>query len=151
MKVVLDATAFFVDRPYEGEVYTSPRVVAELVDLRAKCRYEALLAAGLTVTEPSPEAWKAAEAAAGLSRDIGVLSPTDLEVLALARDLEGVLYTDDFAVQNAAITLGVKTRPIQQRRAKKVKWKYRCAGCGRYYDEPGECPVCGAEVRRKRR
>lgn len=151
MKIVLDATAFFVDRPYEGEIYTSPRVVAELVDLRAKCRYEALLASGLTVTEPSPEARHAAEKAAESSRDIGVLSPTDLEVLALAHDLEGVLYTDDFAVQNAAISLGVRTHPIQQRRAKKVKWKYRCAGCGRYYHEPGECPVCGSEIRRKRR
>jgi UPF0271 protein len=151
MKAVLDATAFFVDRPYGGDLYTTPEVVAELVDLRAKCRYEALRAEGLAVASPSPESTLAAREAAGKSRDIGVLSPTDLSVLALARELGATVYTDDFALQNAAMRLGVATEPIQQRRAAKVAWKYRCTGCGRYFGHDGECPVCGSAITRKRR
>lgn len=151
MKAVLDATAFFVDRPYAGELYATPEVVAELVDIRAKCRYEALLAEGLSVASPSVESLDAARKAAGKSRDIGVLSATDLSVLALARELGAVVYTDDFALQNAAMRLGVTTEPIQQRRAAKVAWKYRCTGCGRYFKHEGECPVCGSPIVRKRR
>jgi len=150
MKAVLDATAFFVERPVEGELFTTPEVVAELVDLRAKCRYEALLATGLTVAGASSESIAKARGAAKKSRDIGVLSPTDLSVLALALDLGAVVYTDDFALQNAAIVLGVQTEPLQQRRAVRVKWKYRCSGCGRYYSHEGECMVCGAAIRRTR-
>ncbi len=151
MKAVLDATAFFVERPLEGDLFTTPEVVAELVDLRAKCRYEALLAGGLTVSGASPAALAQAREAARKSRDIGVLSETDLSVLARALEIEGVVYTDDFALQNAAIVLGVRTAPLQQRRAVRVRWKYRCTGCGRYADHEGECPVCGAPIRRPRR
>jgi len=151
MKAVLDATAFFVERPMEGDLFTTPEVVAELVDLRAKCRYEALLATGLTVSGASAGALERARRAAEKSRDIGVLSETDLSVLALALDIGGVIYTDDFALQNAAIVLGVGTEPLQQRRAVRVRWKYRCSGCGRYADHEGECMVCGAAIRRTRR
>ena len=69
--------------------------------------------------------------------------------LALAMDLEAVLYTDDFAIQNVAIALGVRTHPINQRKARRVFWKYRCSGCGKYFDHDGECPVCGAAIKRK--
>jgi UPF0271 protein len=83
------------------------------------------------------------------TRDSGVISDTDRELLALALDLEAVLYTDDFAIQNVATALGVQTHPITQRKAKRVFWKYRCSGCGKYYDHDGECPVCGAAIKRK--
>ncbi|TAJ45774.1 NOB1 family endonuclease [Methanofollis fontis] len=151
MKAVLDATAFFVERPLKGDLFTTPEVVSELVDLRAKCRFEALLATGLIVSEPSPEALSEARVAADESGDIGVLSETDLSVIALAHEIGAVIYTDDFALQNAALRLGIRIEPIQQRRARKVRWKFRCTGCGRYLDHDGECPVCGAAVRRTRR
>ena len=49
MKSVLDATVFFTDYPVTGECYTTPSVVAELVDLKSRCRYDLLVAAGLRV------------------------------------------------------------------------------------------------------
>ncbi len=52
MKCVLDSTVFFTDYPVTGECYTTPSVVAELVDLKSKCRYDLLVAAGLTVRSP---------------------------------------------------------------------------------------------------
>jgi len=87
--------------------------------------------------------------AAGATKDVTVISGTDRDLLALALDLEATLYTDDFAIQNVALVLGVKTLSLLQRKARRVHWKYRCSGCGRYAEHDGECPVCGAAIKRK--
>jgi UPF0271 protein len=88
------------------------------------------------------------KAAATASGDAGVLSEADIDLLALARDLSAVIVTDDFAVQNVAIRMGIETQQIQQRRARRVRWRFRCTGCGRYYRESGDCPICGAPMKR---
>lgn len=149
MKAVLDASVFFSDVKPDGELYTTPSVCDELRDIRSKGNFEKLSAAGLRVVSPGCMSLDRVRAAAVTTRDSGVISDTDRELLALALDLEAVLFTDDFAIQNVAIVLGVQTHPITQRKAKRVFWKYRCTGCGRYYDYDGECPVCGAAIKRK--
>ena len=149
MKIVLDASVFFSDWHPEGDLFTTPSVCDELRDIRSRGNYEKLCAEGLTIVSPARECKEAVTAAAITSRDIGVISDTDRDLLALARELGAVLYTDDFAIQNVAIILGVKICPISQRSAKQVLWKYRCTGCGRYFDHAGDCPVCGAVVKRK--
>lgn len=55
MKCVLDSTVFFTDYPVSGECYTTPSVVEELLDLKSKCRYDLLVAAGLIVRNPSAQ------------------------------------------------------------------------------------------------
>lgn len=149
MKAVLDASVFFSDIPLEGELFTTPSVCDELVDIRAKGNFEKLCTAGLTVVTPSRESLQAVDRAAEKSRDRAVISGTDRDLLALAKELGAVLYTDDFAIQNVAGVLGVETCPILQRKARPVRWKYRCTGCGRYYSHDGECLVCGAAIKRK--
>jgi endoribonuclease Nob1 len=149
MNAVLDASVFFTDWHPDGDLFTTPSVCDELRDIRSKGNFEKLSVAGLKVMSPGRESRDAVAVAATTSRDAGVISDTDRDLLALARELGAVLYTDDFALQNVAIVLGVRTHPITQRRAKRVHWKYRCAGCGRYFDHNGECPVCGAAVKRK--
>lgn len=149
MKSVLDASVFFSAYPIEGDIYTTPSVCDELVDIRAKGTFEKLSAAGLRVVSPDPHYRQKVIVASDLSRDKCVLSETDLDLLAVALEMEATLITDDFAIQNVAIGLGVTTRPISQRRAKRVQWKYRCTGCGRYWDHDGECRVCGAVIKRK--
>lgn len=149
MKAVLDASVFFSDIPLEGELFTTPSVCDELVDIRAKGNFEKLCSAGLTVVSPARESLQAVDRAAEKSRDSGVISGTDRDLLALAKELGAVLYTDDFAIQNVAGVLGVETHPILQRKARPVRWKYRCTGCGRYYSHDGDCPVCGAAIKRK--
>ena len=57
------------------------------------------------------------------------------------------LVTDDFAVQNVAHRLEIAVQPIRQRKAKARTWKYRCTGCGRYFDHPGICDYCGVASR----
>jgi len=158
MKFVLDASFFFaggeldrLPRPVDQEtdLYTTSEVVDEVRDLSSRCRLEALIEAGLMVRTPTKETLHRIDLAAGVSGDRPVLSRTDLSLLALALDLAATLVTDDFAVQNTAKAAGIRTVSIQQRQARYRRWRFRCSGCGRYYHEIGECPVCGAEIKRK--
>ncbi|ABN56207.1 MULTISPECIES: NOB1 family endonuclease [Methanoculleus] len=149
MTLVLDASVFFTEIPFDGPASTTPSVVAELTDTHAKCRFEVLTAAGLRVREPREEDLARVDAAALRTGDSGVLSGTDRDILALALELSAVLVTDDFAVQNVAHRLGIETRSIRQRPARPIRWRYRCSGCGRYWKGPGDCPICGASIKRK--
>ncbi|MEN6343199.1 MAG: PIN domain-containing protein [Methanospirillum sp.] len=153
MTVVLDASAFFAAGEAalaalgpDDRLLTTPSVLAEVRDAAARCRLELALERGLLVLEPSASALGAVDAAAAASGDADRLSATDRDLLALALEHGGTLVTDDFALQNAALRLGVGCRPIAQRRAAPRRRGYRCTGCGRYGDGPGECPVCGAAI-----
>ncbi len=147
-RVVLDASVFFADLPIEGEVYTTPAVLDEIKTQAALMRLALLEEQGLRVHAPAPAALAKVSAAARKSGDITTLSETDTSILALAAELDAAVMTDDFAVQNTAQRLGIPVIPIMQRRAKKRKWSYRCTGCGRFWSAPGECQICGAEIRR---
>jgi len=149
MKIVCDASFFFGEYPADGELYTTPEVVSELCDLRSKCRFDLLQENGLIVTSPGPASMTRVKRAAASSGDIGVLSETDLGLLALAIEINGVIATDDFAIQNVAAVLGVVTRPILQRKAKKRQWRLVCTGCGRDVESGSDCPVCGASLKRR--
>jgi UPF0271 protein len=148
-RAVLDASVFFSEFHPDGELYTTPSVCDELRDIRSKGNYERLSAAGLRVMSPGDRSLVRVGDAAKASRDAGVISATDRDLLALALELGAILYTDDFAIQNVAFRLSVETRPIAQKKARSVRWRYRCAGCGKYFDHDGECPVCGATIKRK--
>jgi UPF0271 protein len=149
MRNVIDTSFFFYDLAVDGELYTTQSVIDELRDLRSKSRFDVLCAQGLTLAIPSAGNTEKVKAAAKKSGDSGIISSTDCDLLALALDLDAVLYTDDFAIQNVAWVLGVQTIPINQRKAKRIHWKYRCSGCGRYFDHDGECLICGSIIKRK--
>jgi len=149
MKAILDSSSFFSDIPITGDLYTTPSVCDELIDIRSKGNFEKLSAEGLQVISPSAGSREIVTTAAKKTRDTGVISDTDCDLLALALDLGAVLHTDDFAIQNVAGVLGVQTIPINQRKAKRIHWKYRCSGCGRYFDHDGECLICGSIIKRK--
>ncbi|MDD1653746.1 MAG: nucleotide-binding protein [Methanomicrobiales archaeon] len=141
---VLDASAFFAEVPLDGELLTTPSVVEELRDIRAKGRYESLLAAGLHVESPGRDSLRHVADAADRTGDTGALSPADRDLLALALERAGTVVTDDFALQNTARELGIAVQPILQRRARRIRWRFRCPGCGATADRPGPCPVCGS-------
>ena len=149
MKAVLDSSFFFYDLPLEGDLFTTHSVCDELLDIRSKGRFEKFCALGLQIVTPRKENIQKVTKAAGKSGDTGIISDTDRDLLALALELDAVLYTDDFAIQNVACRLGVTIAPMLQRKARKISWRYRCSGCGRYSDHAGECLVCGSEIKRK--
>jgi UPF0271 protein len=148
MRYVLDTSAFFIEVPIEGELFTTPLVVTELKDFRSRARFEVLSAGGLSVREPGEDSRITVDTAAGVSGDAPVLSPADREVLSLALEIGGCLVTDDFAVQNVALTIRVPTRSLLQRKARFRKWRFRCTGCGRISTDPAGCPVCGSPMKR---
>jgi len=147
-KRVLDATAFFLDIPLEGELVTTPAVVEELLDATSRCRFEAFAAAGLVVSSPGKSSLQEVQRAAAATGDEPVLSRADREILAVALETGAEVVSDDFAVQNVARHLEIPLVPLQQRRARKRMWKFRCPGCGKLAEGPGECPVCGSGLKR---
>ena len=148
MYVVADASVFIWGKRPEGELITVPAVEAELKDINAKSRLYIFEA---RVESASPQSLKAARSAAAETGDLKALSPADLEVLAKALEYQATLATDDYALQNVALHLGLKIEPIGQPRIKrKLKHVQRCQGCGRSFE--GEaCPDCGTPARKKKR
>lgn len=149
MNFVLDSSAFIVGIELEGRLFIPSSILWELKDLRSKGRYEVLQAAGLVVQDPEKAYITRVLHAARETGDAPVLSPADIDILALALELSATLVSDDFAVQNVAHALGLSICPIQQRTAQPIRWRYRCAGCGRYYEKEGICEVCGSQIKRK--
>jgi endoribonuclease Nob1 len=149
MRSVLDSSAFFTAATFEGELYTTSSVISELRDLPSKARSDLLREAGLQVMDPDRESVSRVRENAVARGEAGVLSPTDIGVLALALQLRACIMSDDYALQNVARSLSIQVIPIQQKGARNIRWKFRCSGCGRYYREPGECQICGALIQRK--
>jgi UPF0271 protein len=151
VRYVLDTSALFSmqDLP-PGEVYVTPGVVAELrkyEDPRLRF-WEDML----KVTSPSPGALDAVRKAAARTGDDARLSPTDMEVLALALELKAELLTDDYSIQNLARVMGIRYRGVGLKGIREVvRWKYRCTGCRKEWDENyPDCPICGSALRSSR-
>jgi UPF0271 protein len=148
MRYVVDASFFFSEAILDGEILTPPSVVEEVADPRSRLRLEALLASGLSVVPPSPGSVRRVSGAAAETGDIPRLSPADIDLLALALDLGATVVTDDYAVQNVALRLGMGVKGILQGKARPRQWRFRCPGCNRRYSSAGTCPVCGSALKR---
>lgn len=152
-RFVLDTTALLAGLDFEGEVYVPARVLEEARRKGVDPRTELLLEAKARVLDPGEGERERVRRAARETGDGTALSPVDVDVLALALQLEAAILTDDYAIQNVASHLRLPYRPAVLpgiRRA--LRWTHRCRGCGRYWVQDREvCPVCGSEVRRVRR
>ncbi len=152
--IVLDAAAMFagIELSY-GPFYTTESVLGEVRDNESRMRLEFAQASGkLVVLSPPREHLELARARAGELGLLGELTGTDLEVLALASYVKSVcgsstLYTDDRAVQDVALSLGVRVRGIKYaERRRPGRYSYRCRACGHRASAPGECPRCGSPL-----
>ncbi len=153
MIYIADASLFIVRKRLEGAVVTVPSVVKELRDENARTALELMNVR----VEPPLESFKnVVRSKAGITKDSEELSHTDIDILAKALEYskreETILVTDDFAVQNTAIQLGVKVMPIAQRKIKDVLiWEKQCIGCKRRFPEGEVCPVCGSPLKKRRK
>lgn len=152
MRRVLDASALLSGASFDGELYTTPEAVREVRRLGSTPQLDAVLATKVRALSPAKESTEAILAAANETADDTRLSPTDVGLLALARDLGATLLTDDYSIQNVATRLAIPYERVLERGIKElVHWTYRCRGCGRFFDGPmKECPVCGSKVRTTR-
>lgn len=159
--VLLDASAFIMGyeaSDAEAENYTVPAVREEIKQARLMTiRLEMAMETGkLKVISPDPRYRKAVDEAAAELGELGSLSETDKDLLALALQLKGrdpVIVSDDYSVQNAAEHLGIRHRSLATVGIRRrFNWIIYCPGCRRTYDNlklGDACPVCGTTLRRK--
>ena len=153
MIYIADASLFIVRKRLEGDVVTVPSVVKELRDENARTALELM---NVRVEAPLESFKKDVRSKAGITKDSEELSSTDIDILAKALEYskreETILVTDDFAVQNTAIQLGIRVMPAAQRKIKDILlWEKQCIGCKRRFPEGEVCPVCGSPLKKRRK
>lgn len=153
MVYIADSSLFIIRKRLEGRIVTVPSVVEEIKDEFARTAMELM---DVTVEPPLSVFIKEVRKKAEITKDSEELSNTDIDILAKALEFsrggeETFLVTDDFAVQNTAIQLGIKVMPAGQRKIKDVLlWEKRCIGCKRRFPAGEECPVCGSPMKKIR-
>jgi UPF0271 protein len=118
-------------------------------------KFELLKETGLKIFSPNPLFIKKIKNEAKKTGDIGRLSNTDIEILALALEIKSkkekpIILTDDYSIQNIADTLSINYENILQSKIKKrFKWISKCLGCGKKYKENiNTCPICGSKTKK---
>jgi len=150
---VLDASSFihgYNPSVEEGDHYTTNGIIKE-VKTKMDIIHLAIEYGKLSIREPKRETIEKVKKTSIKTGD--TLSINDIEILALAMDLGGILYTDDYGLQNVAERLSVKVKCIVSEGIKgRFIWKLICKGCKKmynidYYDVL--CEVCGSPLERK--
>lgn len=155
MIYIADSAVFIMGKDIDpSTLVTVSSVVGELRSHDASLRLELALEGGARVEAVDPVLRQQVIDAAGSTMDSEELSPTDIDMLAKALEYggEAVLLTDDYAVQNTASVLGIKFLPVVQKKIKDVlEWEKECFGCRRRFPSGDVCPVCGSELKKKRK
>ena len=150
---VADSSVFILRMPLstrmQNRIITTPEVVSELTDMKSKMVLEAAIESGVEVESPLTHLITEVRSHASRTGDIERLSATDIGILPKALEHGGILCTDDYAIQNVAESIGIKTEPILQEGIKETfEWGRRCKGCGRRFGSDVRiCTVCGSETK----
>jgi len=147
---VLDSSAFIHDYHTDEQMASIPDVREEL-EGESAFRFDAMEGSGMHIHIPTDGTVEKIERAAAETGDRKELSTTDVRLLAAAFELDGVVVTDDYAVQNVADRLNVVAEVIAQDGiAEQREWRFQCQGCGREFDDHHDrCPICGSDLSRK--
>ena len=153
---ILDSTAFIrLDFPRiqtieESTFLTTYSVKEELKDFRSRMNLDTMLLSNkLTLVSPDPNNIKAMTEKLKRVDPIRKLSLTDIEILTLALEENGVLITNDFAIQNAAHQFNIKTQVVS---GKKIKYTrkgiLKCTSCNKKFKlQTDSCPDCGGKLK----
>jgi UPF0271 protein len=154
---VLDTTAFIgLDFPIlqtleVSKFLTANSVIEELKDFRSKMNLEVIQQTKkLEISSPNSQEL---EILVNKIRNLDPntnLSNTDICVLALTRQVKGVLVTNDLAMQNVAKLMNIPIRVLGGRKIKEIRRSHlRCMSCKRTFQVSNQqCPVCGGELKR---
>jgi UPF0271 protein len=150
--IVLDSSAFFSMDGLPSEEHVCPPGVIRELQNHEDPRLE-LWGDMVRVSDCTKESLQKVEEAAKRTGDDARLSPVDKTVLALALDVNGTIWSDDYSIQNVARVLNIGFRPVGMKGIEKVvKWNYKCTGCGKWYKEKlPDCPICGSQLKGCRR
>ena len=149
---VLDATAFYQGFHLRSNItcVTTGMVFEEISHIQSKLSIleSLVLNKRIKIVEPSKNTIKLVESDAkhlGESR----LTAADISIIALAKDYDAILVTDDFAICNLANSMSISllnlgTQGIRETR----KWIKFCKSCGRGYPPTLTiCSLCGNKLR----
>jgi len=156
---VLDTSAILSGKPLnfaDAEMITTFSVSSELKPGGKDYQnFMYLKDKGLKFQIPSKESIDFVKKTSKKTGDAGRISQVDLEILALAWDLQKnnlniVILSDDYSIQNLASELKIKFESISQKGiTKKLKWGVRCTGCNKKFkDNISVCPICGSDTKK---
>lgn len=146
MKVVLDTSAIIYLNDFRrfGELYTVQEVVNEVKDKISSIKLSSL---DLKVIEPSLTSIEKIKAEAKETGDLEKLSKTDLKILALAKENNLIIISDDRNIQNVAEKIGLSYISIFSKKISKlITWKKFCKNCKKYFEKGNVCSVCGGKL-----
>lgn len=148
MKVVLDTSAIIYLNDFRtfDEILTVQEVVNEVKD-----KVSSMKLAGLDfkIAEPSTKTIEEIKQIAKETGDLERLSNTDIKVLALAKENNCTIISDDRNIQNIAEKLSIGYISIYNEKITKlITWKRFCKNCRKFYDKEKVCPVCGSDLSR---
>ncbi len=144
---ILDASAIILRKAVFREMVTVPEVIQEIKDEKSRIYLDVVK---IRVEEAKEEFVLEVIDTARKTGDAERLSDADIKLLAKALEINGILVTDDYSIQNVAKRLGIKFENIMQKGIEKeFKWIRVCRGC-RKITQRKICEVCGSETYLKR-
>ncbi len=153
MKYVLDSSCFINMSSLdfeECEAYTTPEVVKELKDFKSKALFNII---NPEIREPRKEYVEIVKKKARITGDLNVLSKTDISVVALGIEIEGVVVSDDFDIQNICEELRIDWQSVSGMKIKKsFKREKYCQACGKKFSNDyvlNKCNVCGHKLKHR--
>jgi UPF0271 protein len=156
---ILDTSAILSGKPINLDkeiMLTTPGISKELKPGgRVYQTFQFLKERGLHIQSSTKESRNKVKIICEKTGDINRLSKTDIEILALALDIdksdekEPVILTDDYSIQNVANVLNIQfVTIVQSGITERFKWICRCRGCGKKFKENIKiCFICGAETK----
>jgi len=161
--LVLDTSAFiagFDPFSVKEEQYIAPMVKEEFFrSSLSLTRLKTAIESGrIKVRSPKKKFLDAVKKAAIDIGDKHILSETDLQILALASNLEAdgfdaVIVTDDYSIQNVASQIGIKFASLTTFGIRHLfEWIRYCPACHKRFPKDYQlknCDVCNTELKRK--
>lgn len=159
---ILDTCAFIsgLNATYKGKFYSVPSVIEELPQSSmARLRLLTSVESGhLTIMSSSKKFNDEVIKTSKELGEIGALSKADLQVIALALELETkgldpIIITDDYAIQNMAEHLGISYSSLATFGITyEFIWETYCTACYKVYEQDCKsifCQICGTKLKRK--
>lgn len=151
MKIVVDTSSLFYGFQIDGrnEYITTQSAIEEVRGKSMKRSIEIRIDLVETF-DPSSSSVKEVRKTARDSGDLDQLSGTDIDLIALAKDRDAFLLTNDMAMQNVCKKMGIKYQSFGGKSIRtEIEWGYRCIGCNRKFERfLEECPHCGSELKK---
>jgi len=149
MKVVLDPSSImnisFADLKENIVFYITESALNEIKDYLNKIKISKFK---LYVLNPKEKTIKEIKEKLLNFVPLELLSDSDIELIALAKELNYVLFTEDFKIQNACYFLKIK---FDNFRKKIIKYAYLyrkfCPNCKKFFENKyKKCKYCGEDL-----